>query len=211
MFDIEYKGGNTVVLSTKKATLVTDPKQSMVGLKDLVLKDAIELATEKRLALNSEDARLSIEGPGEYEIADFSIRGIPAKRHIDSDDAESLSTIYRIEIGAVRIGLLGNISPILSEDQLEGVGVVDILIIPVGGNGYTLDATSAASIVRQVEPKVVIPIHYADNALAYEVPQEEVEVFIKELGAPVEAASKYKVKSSAAIPEVLTVVKLERG
>lgn len=212
MFDIEYKGGNTVVISTKKATLVADPKTSLVGLKDTLVKDAIEVATEARFALNDESARLRIEGPGEYEISDFSIRGVSATRHLDTEADEPISTMYRIEIGDVRLGLIGNIAPKLSEDQQEVLGILDILILPVGGSGYTLDATSAAAIVRQIDPKVVIPVHYADDGLRYEVPQDALETFTKELAAPVEdGSSKYKVKAAATIPQVLTVVTLARS
>jgi L-ascorbate metabolism protein UlaG (beta-lactamase superfamily) len=211
MFDIEYKGGNTVVIATKKTTLVTDPKLSLVGLKDASVKDALELGTEARFMVNDPAARLSLEGPGEYEVGDFSVSGVAAQRHLDADDTEKQATIYRIEVGDVRIALLGNVIGKLSEDQLEALGVTDILILPVGGAGYTLDATSAATITRQVEPKVVIPVHYADSALKYEVPQDSVEVFTKELGAPVEQVSKYKLKSSVGLPEALTVVVVERS
>lgn len=211
MFDIEYKGGNTVVIATKKTTLVTDPKQSLIGLKDLVVKDAVELSTESRFALNSPGALLALEGPGEYEIGDFSIRGAAATRHIDTTADEPISTIYRIEVGEVRIGLIGNIAEKLSEDQLEELGVLDILIIPVGGNGYTLDANGAAIITRQIDPKVVIPVHYDDKALKYEVPQNDSSEFIKNLGAPVETTAKYKVKAASSIPQVLTVVELSRS
>jgi len=211
MFEIEYKGGNTVVISTKKSTLITDPKLSLIGLKDLRPKDGVELATEARFALNDDDARLHIEGPGEYEVGDFSIRGVTAIRHLDTDATEPLSTIYRIEVADTRIALLGNIAPSLDEQQLEALGVIDILIIPVGGGGYTLDATSAATLARQIEPKVVIPIHYADSALKYEVPQDTLETFTKEFGAPTETTSKYKVKSSALLPQTLTVIELTRS
>lgn len=211
MFDIEYKGGNTVVIATKKSTAVFDPKLSLVGLKDVVVKDAVEIATESRFAINSPAAKLHIEGPGEYEVGDFSIRATAAIRHIDASDAKPLSTMYRVEIGDVRLAVLGNIESKLTEDQLESLGVIDLLILPVGGGGYTLDATSAASIVRQIGPKAVIPVHYADSALQYEVSQDTLEVFTKELAAPVETASKYKVKSAASIPQVLTVIELTRS
>jgi L-ascorbate metabolism protein UlaG (beta-lactamase superfamily) len=171
MFEIEYKGANTVVISTKKGTIVTDPKLSLVGLKDANVKDAIELSTEARFALNSENARLVIEGPGEYGIADFDIHAIGAQRHLDADG--KASTIYRIEAGDIRVALIGNIYEKITEAQLEEIGVVDILIIPVGGNGYTLDATGATTVTRQVDPKVVVPIHYADPAIKYEVQQDQ--------------------------------------
>lgn len=211
MFDIEYKGGNTVTITTKKTALVVDPKRSVFGQKDLVVKDAVELATEARFTVDGAAALLSLEGPGEYEVGDFSIRGIAATRHIDAVVDEPSATIYRIEVAGTRIALLGNIAPKLSEDQLEQLGVVDILIIPVGGGGYTLDATSAATLVRQIDPKGVVPVHYADSALAYEVPQDSLEVFTKELGVPVETTAKYKLKSPAAIPQVLTVIEIPRS
>lgn len=211
MFDIEYKGGNTVVISARKSQLITDPKQSVVGLKDADTKGSIELATEARLAIDSATSILAIEGPGEYEIADFSIRGVSARRHIDGAETEPLATIYRIEVGDVRIGLLGNIDEHLSEDQLEALGVVDVLIIPVGGGGYTLDPVAAVALTRRIDPKAVIPVHYADPALKYEVPQEPLDVFVKDLAAPVETVSKYKVKSAVSIPPVLTVIEITRS
>lgn len=212
MFDIEYKGGNTVVIATKKTQLVIDPKLSVVGLKDLSVKDAVEVATEARFATSDSGAKLHIEGPGEYEIGDASIRGVRALRHLDAEATEPVSTMYRIEIGDVRIALLGNIAPKLNEDQLEDLGVVDVVILPVGGSGYTLDATSAAMIVRSIDPRAVIPVHYADSALTYEVPQDTLEVFTKELAAPVEdAGSKYKIKNASSIPQVLTVIKIDRS
>ena len=211
MFDIEYKGGNGVVLATKKTSAFIDPKLSVIGLKDLNVNDVVEIATEARFAIGDKNALIQIEGPGEYEIGDFSIRGIGATRHIDADESQKLATIYRIEIGDVRIALLGNISPKLSEDQLESLGVIDILILPVGGGGYTLDATSAAGVVRQIDPKVVIPTHYADSALRYEVPQDALDTFTKELGAPVENVSKFKVKAALSLPQTLTVVNIARS
>jgi L-ascorbate metabolism protein UlaG (beta-lactamase superfamily) len=211
MFDIEYKGANTVVITTKKVTLVTDPKLSVAGLKDINIKGAIELATEARFATNGQDARILIEGPGEYGVADFDILGIGAQRHLDTEGQELLGTMYRIEFGDVRIGLLGNIYEKLSDDRLEDLGVLDILIIPVGGNGYTLDATGAANLVRRINPKVVIPVHYADSSLTYEVHQDDLELFVKELGVPVETVAKYKVKGLATLPAILTVVEITRS
>jgi L-ascorbate metabolism protein UlaG (beta-lactamase superfamily) len=212
MFDIAYKGGNGVVITTKKSTLVIDPKLSAVGLKDHSVKNAVELATEPRLALNSPEVQLAIEGPGDYEIGDLSIHGVSAIRHIDTENDEKIATIYRLEIGELRIALLGNIAPTLSEDQLEALGVVDIVILPVGGGGLTLDATSAASLVRQIDPKVVIPTHYSDSGLTYEMPQSPLELFAKELGSPVEAAGiKYKVKGLSSLSPVLTIIEITRS
>ncbi|MGK2896762.1 MAG: MBL fold metallo-hydrolase [Candidatus Saccharimonadales bacterium] len=210
MFDIEYKGGNSVVITTKKAILVVDPKLSLAGLKDISVKGAVQLGTEERLLVDSKGTRLTVEGPGEYEVADLSIHGVPAVRHIDTPDQGKKATIYRIEVGDVRIALLGNIADKLEEEQLEGLGLVDVLIIPVGG-GYTLDPTNAAALTRQIEAKAVIPIHYKDDALKYEVPQEELSVFATELGAPIETTAKLKVKSAASLPQVLTICEVTRS
>lgn len=211
MFDLEYKGGNTIVFSSKKVSLTTDPKLSLVGLKDIKTKDEVELATETRFSVNNPEARIIIDSPGEYEVGDFTIHGVAATRHIDTPEQEKLSTMYRIECGDVKVAVLGNIDGKLDEDQLEAIGVIDILIIPVGGGGYTLDATSAAALTRSIEPKAVIPVHYADSALKYEVPQDELATFVSELGAPTEVTSKYKIKSSASLPAVLTVIELTRS
>lgn len=211
MFEIEYKGANGLVITAKKTTALIDPKISVSGLKDLFVKDAVEIATEARFAKNSKDARLCIEGPGDYEIGDFSVKGIAALRHIDTGDDDKKTTIYRVEVGDVRLVIFGNIAPKLSENQLEAIGVVDIMVVPVGGGGYTLDASSAAALIRQISPKIVIPTHYADNNVSYEVPQDTLEIFTKELGAPVEKVAKYKLKMSSALPESLTVVEITRS
>lgn len=211
MFDVEYKGANSIVITTKKGSLVIDPKLSLVGLKDVPVKGSIQLVTEDRFLVAPGESRLTIEGPGEYEAGDFSIRGFSAVRHIDTPEQGNKATIYRIEVGDVRIALLGNITDKLSEDQLEGLGVVDILILPVGGGGYTLDPTSATVLVRQIEAKVVVPVHYADSALKYEVPQESLDVFVKELNAPVETTAKLKVKAASSLPTALTVMEIARS
>ncbi|HEU0266217.1 MAG TPA: MBL fold metallo-hydrolase [Candidatus Saccharimonadaceae bacterium] len=211
MFDISFKGANCVVISTKKSTLVADPKLSLVGLKDANVKDAVEIVTEERFIVASDDVKLIIDGPGEYEVGDFTLKSVSATRHIDAESSEQLATIYHIEVGDVKLALLGNIAAKLDDDQLEALGVVDILLLPVGGGGYTLDAVSATALVRQIEPKVVIPLHYADNDLKFEVPQDSLELFTKELGAPVEVVDKYKLKSAAVIPAALTIVNVTRS
>lgn len=210
MFEIEYKGGNGVIISTKGSKLIADPKLSLVGLKDLTVKDAITVATESRF-LSGTDARLIFEGPGEYEVGDFSIRGIAATRHIDTEAVVSGTTLYRIGVGDVHIALIGNIAATLSEEQLEAIGVVDIVIVPVGGGGYTLDGQAAARLVREIDPKVVIPIHYAEEGVRYEVPQDGLKEFVEEMGLSVETVDKFKLKSAAMLPPTLTVIEIKRS
>lgn len=205
--DIEYKGANCITITTKKTTVIIDPKLSSVGLKDLTKKDAIVLATQPDMLVKGEDG-VFIDRPGEYEVRDVSIVGVPAARMIDHDKSVQ-STMYRLTLGGVSFAILGHVAVPLTEDQLEGLGVVDVLIVPVGGSGYTLDAHQAVSVARQIDPKVIIPTHYADKDLTYEVPQMDLEPFVKELSAPqVESVAKWKIKGP--LPEILSLIELER-
>lgn len=212
MFDLEYKGANAVIFTTKKTQLVFDPKVSVAGGKDISVSGAVEVVTEDRFVVNNTSRKMLFDGPGEYEIGDIALVGIPAQRHIDTEEQSSGSTIYRVTINDIRCVVIGNVAPKLSDDQLEAIGVVDLVVIPVGGGGYTLDATDAAAMIRQIEPKAVIPIHYADSGLKYEMPQEDLDVFVKELGSGIiEAGSKFKVKNITSIPEQATIVKITRS
>lgn len=211
MFDIEYKGANAIVFATKKVRVVFDPNLAVASAKNVSVKDSIEVVTEDRFAVTDPAPRLLLNSPGEYEVGDVAISGIPARRHIDTDADGEKSTIYKISVGDIRGVVIGNIQPKLSDDQLEDIGVVDFAIIPVGGSGYTLDAVSASSTVRQLDPKVVIPVHYADSSINYEVPQVGVEDFMKELNANVvEAGLKWRLKKPADLPDSLTVVQISK-
>lgn len=205
--EIEYKGANCVVITTKKSTLAIDPKLSLVGLKDVTPKDAIVLATQSEFAVPSEV--VLIDRPGEYEVSNISVVGVPAKRSIDHEDVQR-ATMYRIATSDVSIAVVGHVTTPLTEEQLEALGVVDIVIVPVGGNGYTLDAHQAVAAVRQLDPKLVIPTHFDDQGVAYEVPQMSLEPFIKELGAEQhDTMPKLKIKNGI-IPEALQVIELAR-
>lgn len=176
------------------------------------MKDSVELLTEDRFRVQSDAYKLIIDSPGEFEVGDFSIKGIPASRSIDNPNDPKISTIYSIVCGDVSVCILGNIAPDLSEEQLEDIGIVNILILPIGGSGYTLDATSAVKIVKQIDPRVIIPIHYNDSALKYEVPQDARDVFLKELNVgTIDAGSKYKIKSRSSLPESTQVLLLDRS
>ena len=94
MFDIEYKGANAIVFATKKVRVVFDPNLAVVGAKNVSVKDSVEVATEDRFAVTDPAPRLLLNGPGEYEVGDVAISGIPARRHIDTDaDVKNLRYI----------------------------------------------------------------------------------------------------------------------
>ena len=212
MFEIEYKGANAVVFTTKKLRVVFDPNVEVAGGKNVPVGNDVEALTEDRFAVVDSTPRLIFNGPGEYEVGDVSLLGIPACRHIDAGSDVKKSTIYKITVGDVRGVVIGNIGEKLTDEQLEEISVVDFAILPVGGNGYTLDATGASMIARQLDAKVVTPIHYDDPTLQYEVPQAGLDEFVKAMSAPVvEAGQKWKLKKSADLPENLTIVQVSRS
>ena len=206
--EITYRGGNCVEIAVKKETLVIDGALSKLGLKDCIAKDGVYLETQAGWNPVVNDTMM-INGPGEYEIKGVSVKGIGSTRMIDFNNEKS-STIYRIVVDGVRMVVVGHVRVPLTEDELEKIGVVDIAIIPVGGNGYTMDAHQAANVVKQLEPSVVIPTHYADKALSYEVPQNGLDEFVKEMGAEHEAVRSYKHKGGL-LPAQLTVVEITRS
>src|SRR5688500_7438633 len=206
--EIEFKGANCIVFTVKKSEFVVDPELSSMGLKDQGQNAVAQLLTQSRFAAPHSEQTLIIDGPGEYEVQNCSVKGVAAKAHIDDPAAPPSATMYRLDIGGYGVAVIGHVQP-LTEDQLEALGVVDILVVPVGGHGYTLDAKAAVDLVREVSPKVVIPTHYADDAIKYEVPQEPLETFLKELGAAHETVSKLKLKGE--LPETLTVYEITRS
>lgn len=204
--ELTYHGANCISLTTKKATIVVDGAIKQVGLKDVVKKGSIQLATQTGFAPDSDAAAITIDMPGEYEVQGISIRGVAAKRMIDYDGSKQ-AVMYQIRIQDLVIAVLGHVAQPLDEDQLESLGIVDIVVVPVGGGGYTLDGHQVATAVRQIDPKIIIPVHYADPAIKYEVSQEPIEPFIKELGLEVEVLDKLKLKG---LPETMKMVQLQR-
>ena len=207
--ELSYRGGNCVEIAVKKETLVIDGKLSLLGFKDITEKDGVYLSTQSDFTIVKEGA-VTIDGPGEYEVRGVSVKGISSERMIDGDGSKQ-ATIYRIVVDGVRIVVTGHVRQPLSDEELEAIGVIDMAIVPIGGGGYTFDAHQAAKVVKQLEPKVVIPTHYADDALKYEVSQEaSVEEFVKELSAAHETVSSYKIKGGI-LPATLTVMEITRS
>lgn len=192
--EIQYHGANTVRVSGKKATVVIDDNLASVGAKSVTTKNDIALYTLESLP-KVKECHFMIDSPGEYEVSNVSIRGIPARAHTDEEKASS-ATIYRVIMNDLRIVAVGHIYPELSDDQLEALGTVDVLLIPIGGHGYTLDGIGAQKIIKKIEPKIIIPTHYADKAIKYEVPQADLAVALKDLAMePSETLDVLKIKS----------------
>lgn len=205
--ELQYFGANCLRLSAKKAQIVVDDNLSQVGLKAITKPTDIYLRTS--LQMPEHESRFSTEMPGEYEISGVIIHGIAARAFTDGEDQKS-AVIYTLSTDNVRVAILGHIAPNLSEAHLEQIGLVDIAVVPVGGNGYTLDGAGALKIIKQIEPKIVIPTHYGDKTIKYGVAQAELSEALKHLGMdPLETAPKYKL-NPAELTDTTHLIVLER-
>jgi L-ascorbate metabolism protein UlaG (beta-lactamase superfamily) len=105
----------------------------------------------------------------------------------------------------------GHIYPDLDDKQLEAIGIVDVMVVPVGGNGYTVDPVGALKLIKEIEPKLVVPSHYADKALKFEVPQQELGNALKELAMePKETVAKLRLKPGE-LSDVTQLIVLEKS
>jgi len=207
--DIQFFGANCIVLSYKGSRLVVDDNIAALGGKDVLKADDIALYTgghgEPKVT-----TKLTVDQPGEYEVADFSVVGVAAQAHLD-DSSKKLATMYKITAGDVSVLVTGHIYPDVSNAQLEMLGPVDVMVVPVGGNGYTLDAGGALKVIKEVEPKLVIPTYYADKSLNFEVPAQDLATALKELAMePKETTVKLRLKP-ADFGDTVQLIVLERA
>lgn len=208
--DIQYFGANSVKITTKKATLVIDDNQTEFGQKSITKADDIALFSMSQYSEPAVATKLIIAQPGEYEVSDVSIQGIAARAPADEADQKT-ATIFKMIVDDVRIAAVGHIYPELSDAQLEAIGTVDVLLIPVGGNGYTLDSGGALKVVKKIEPKIIIPTYYADKQLKYPVPPQDLGSALKGLSMePQETVSKLKLKASELASDMSQLIVLER-
>lgn len=190
--EIERFGGSCVLITTNKNKILIDPAINSLGLKYHGANPTTELLTVPELGTGDRD-RLVIDGPGEYEVNNTSIKGIAAS----GGSMTTPVTNYRLESNDMSVAIIGRAPMGLTDQQVEELGMVDILIVPVGGNNYTLDALEAVKLVRKIEPKIVIPTHYAEEGVHYSVEQDGVERFFNELGVTPERLEKLKLKPNA--------------
>jgi L-ascorbate metabolism protein UlaG (beta-lactamase superfamily) len=206
--DIQYYGANCIKLTTKEANIIIDDNLAELGLKSVTKDGDIVLRTQYDVKKDNQ-GMLTIGQPGEYEVSKVAIEGIPARSHMDEEGKQS-ATIFKLTTPELRVVIAGHIYPELDESQLEALGTVDVLVVPVGGSGYTLDALGALKVIKKIEPKIIIPVHYADKSISYEVPQAELADALKNMSMEVhETVPKLKLKASD-LPEAAQVIVLER-
>ncbi len=191
--ELQYLGANCLRITTKKASLIVDDNLADLGLKTVAKSGDVILLTGPH-ATAADDSKLVIDQPGEYEVSDVSVQGIAARSHLD-EAGQSTATVFRITADDIRLVITGHIYPELNDWQLEAIGTADVLIIPLGGNGYTMDGEGALAIIKKIEPKLVIPTHYADKALTYPVTQSSLEDVLKSMAMePAQTVPKLKIK-----------------
>lgn len=212
--DINWYGQSCFKIKGKSATVIVDPfDPDFVGLKlPKDLEAQVALSTHNHKDHNNVGAvsgnPLVVIGPGEYEVAGVSVVGIGSYHDAASGSEKGENTIYHILIDGVNIVHLGDLGHVLTEDQMSQIDTVDILMVPVGGT-YTIDAEVAAKVVAQLEPRIVIPMHYQLPGLKTDL--AGVEPFLKEMGAEnVAPVAKLSI-SRDKLPEETTVVVLSKS
>lgn len=214
--DIYYLGHSSFRIVGKDATIVTDPFDAkMVGLKfPSVSADIITIShdhADHNQSNQVEGEAKVIAGPGEYEVKRVTIFGL-SSYHDDQKGAErGKNTMYIIETEDLRLVHLGDLGHKLSESDVDAMGDVDVLMIPIGGK-YTIDHKIAAEIVRTIEPRIIIPMHYQIDGLDPKTfaELEGTEPFVTELGLKQETQKKLSIKKASLNPEEQVIVLLER-
>ena len=120
-----------------------------------------------------------VTGPGEYEISGVLIIGIRTFHDDVKGEKRGKNTVYLMEVDEVSVCHLGDLGHTLTAEQVEELGDIDVLLLPVGGIS-TINASTAAQVVRQLEPKIIIPMHYKTPAISREL--DPVDKFLKEMG-----------------------------
>ena len=215
MVDIWFYGQSCFRVKGKNASIVFDPYDAdFTGLHLLKLEaDIVCVSHDHRdhnnieavKNLKEKEAPFVISGPGEYEKIGVNIVGI-ASFHDDREGSErGKNTIYHVVIDGINIVHLGDLGQKkLTQEQVEQLSTCDILLIPVGGV-YTISGKDAPDIISQIEPKVIIPMHYKIEGLKFDL--NPVEVFLSTMGKEkLETQAKFSVSEEKLPTEPEVVV-----
>jgi L-ascorbate metabolism protein UlaG (beta-lactamase superfamily) len=208
--DITWLGHSCFKLKGSHATVITDPYSPEIGYS--LGKNTARIVTVSHQHPGHSYARgvggepKVLERPGEYEIGGVLIIGIATFHDTEKGEKRGKNTVYLLEIDEITICHLGDLGHVLTGEQVEEIDDVDVLLLPVGGVA-TINAATAAEVVRLIEPRIVIPMHYQTPALKMEL--DPVGKFLKEIGAKqVEPLAKLTVSKSS-LPLTTQVVLLD--
>jgi L-ascorbate metabolism protein UlaG (beta-lactamase superfamily) len=181
--EITWLGYSCFRLKGKYVTVITDPCPPELGY--AIERQAANVVTVSHNHPNhaytqivAGDPRI-ISRPGEYEIGGVLIIGIPAFHDDEKGLVKGKNNVFAIEVDDITVCHLGDLGHPLSSTQIEELGNIDVLLVPVGG-GDTISAEQSAALVRSVEPKIVIPMHYKTLTLTKEL--DNVDKFLKNMG-----------------------------
>ncbi len=208
--EINWLGNSCFRLKGKQCTIITDPftGEPDSGLSKLKA-DVVclsHLSPEESGADRIGGQPYIVRGPGEYEVCNTLIIGIPTYQDEAKGSVRGKNTVYALEIDELSVCHLGNLGHLLDDDQVETIGNVDILFVPVGGS-VVINAAQAAKLVRTLEPKIVIPMTYRTQTGGGEL--DPLEKFLTETGSQAgEAVPKLNVTKNS-LPLTTQVVILE--
>jgi len=181
---IRWLGHACFLLESQDGTkIVTDPFDGSVGYKMPMLEADIVSVSHDHYDHNyvegvQGDPQI-IRSAGEYTIGNVKIKGVPAYHDEVKGAKRGTNIIFNFDIDGIKVCHVGDLGHLLSKSQLEEVGHVDVLLIPVGGI-FTLDAEGAAAAVEQFSPKIIIPMHFRTPAVS--MPIDPVDVFLEKMG-----------------------------
>jgi len=211
--DITWHGHSCFTIKGNNATIVVDPYEGL-GTK-LPSFNKVNILSFGDVLAGKEGSRMEIEGaklldwPGEFEVSGVAIESFSAEEHAKSGGAEGEDAkIFVFAIDGIKVCHLSGLSHELSDELLDHIGDVDVLLIPVGGK-VVLDGKRAHSVVESIEPRVVIPMYYSATESKLEL--GGAEEFLKAVGkTELEAVNKFSVKGKSALPDgIMEFVKLD--
>lgn len=191
-------------------TLVTDPFDKSTGLKPVSFEaDIVTVSHDHADHNNVASLRGNpyvVSTAGEYDVKGVLVEGVESFHDEKEGEERGKNIMYRIEVDDISISHLGDLGHALGDKQLERLAGTDILIIPVGGV-YTIDAKKAVEVISQIEPRIVIPMHYMIPGLKVEI--EGVDKFVKELGVKPTEEEKLKISKKDLPQEDMELVILK--
>ena len=146
-----------------------------------------------------------LDGPGEYEVHDALVTGVLTYRDGSRGSERGRQTAFVTELDGLHTIHLGDIGHVLTQEKLADIGRVDIACVPIGG---ALTATTAAELVAQLDPRIVIPMPVCEVEADCD---EAIRTFLHEMGAEPSIQPKLSVTTSSLPSETTTVMLESRG
>jgi L-ascorbate metabolism protein UlaG (beta-lactamase superfamily) len=208
--DITWFGHSCFRLSEKGVAIVTDPFGKETGYtRPPIRADVITISHDHPGHNNQIGFRGEhrvFDAPGEYEVRGVFVTGIGTYHDARSGAARGRNVVFMFDFEGLTVCHLGDLGHVLNQGQVEALGDVDVLLIPVGG-AHTLSLSQAAEVITQIEPRLVIPMHY--RTAAEKAKLDPVDKFLKEMGAAsMPAQQELKVVKSG-LPEETQIVLLD--